>query len=269
MKILAFISLSIILLSSKVFAQVVDKPVDSLTYGIVQNNYIGGQDAYDKYLDAHGHYPEVAKSNNIQGCALIRFVIEKDSTLNNIEIYSGIGSGMDEEALRLIKQSGKWIPNNIKGVNYRTWCIVPVQFLLEQDANKSGINGETRNPDRLGAFWKIESNGIPVSYAVDYIGQRVRFVGKIYEAKAVSDSVFVLTCANIQYGYSMKYVNVVLQGKDIFAKKPKMEELNNRIIIGLGTVGYVKRTPIIAIDDIKDYQILTQEADPNYTPGRR
>jgi hypothetical protein len=119
---------------------------DKTAYGNVQDNYPGGQDAYDKYIRENVHYPEVALANNIQGCSYVQFVIEIDGSLSNVETCRGIGSGMDEETVRLVKRSGKWIPNMVNGNYVKTKCRAAVHFILEQGAV---IDGTASDPDYL------------------------------------------------------------------------------------------------------------------------
>lgn len=111
---------------------------NTIVYGNVQDNYPGGYDSYDKYITQNVHYPDVARSNNIQGCSYVQFVIERDGTLSNIKTCRGIGSGMDEETVRLIKASGKWNPSKVNGNNVRTKCRAAVNFVLSKDDTTDG-----------------------------------------------------------------------------------------------------------------------------------
>ncbi|HTI59222.1 energy transducer TonB [Mucilaginibacter sp.] len=238
---------------------------DTVIYGTVQTNYPGGQESYNKYLDKNGRYPQIARQVGVQGNVLARFIIEKDSTLSHIGIYSGIGSGTDDEVIRLIRNSGKWIPSQLNGINVRTRCIVPIQFLLESDDNhklQSGIYGESGDPDYLSASIKIESRGIPVSEAKDYLNQSVRFIGKIHATKAVADSVFVITCEDITNTSAMKFINVILLGKDVLEKDIPTKQLPHCLITGMGSVVSIDNIPVIIITDRKQYRILPKSDIP-------
>lgn len=58
---------------------------------------IGGEQALMKYLVDHNLYPEMARKAQIQGVAIIRFIVETDGTPSNIEVYQerppGLGFG--------------------------------------------------------------------------------------------------------------------------------------------------------------------------------
>ncbi len=79
-----------------------------------------------KYLK----YPAYAIHNNIQGQVLVSFIVEKDGSVTNVTVEQGIDDGLDEEAVRVISVSPKWIPGRIKGEKVRTRIVLPVEFRL-------------------------------------------------------------------------------------------------------------------------------------------
>jgi TonB family protein len=87
-----------------------------------------------RYLAKTIRYPKVARDNNVQGRVILTFVIEKDGSVSDIKVLRGIGSGCDEEAVRAIKASPKWIAGRQNGKKVRTQFSVPVQFALEKKA---------------------------------------------------------------------------------------------------------------------------------------
>jgi TonB family protein len=75
-------------------------------------SFPGGVVAFSKYVSENMRYPEEARKNNISGIVSIAFAVNKDGSINNITVPEGIGYGCDEEAIRLIKNSPKWIPGH-------------------------------------------------------------------------------------------------------------------------------------------------------------
>lgn len=75
-------------------------------------SFPGGVAAFSKYVSENMKYPEEARKNNISGIVSIAFAVNKDGSINNITVPEGIGYGCDEEAIRLIKNSPKWIPGH-------------------------------------------------------------------------------------------------------------------------------------------------------------
>jgi len=92
----------------------------------------GGMITFYKYLNTDMQYPSLAKENNVQGKVFLSFIVEKDGILTNITVTRGLGTGCDEEAIRLIKNSAKWKPATISGKKVRCKYNILVNFRLEQ-----------------------------------------------------------------------------------------------------------------------------------------
>ncbi|WP_078062743.1 energy transducer TonB [Solirubrum puertoriconensis] len=86
--------------------------------------YIGGDGALSTYM-RQLQYPEQARSKNVQGRVVVRFVIDTLGTASNYQVLTGIGSGCDEEALRVARSiPHEWIPGRKDG------RAVPVEYEL-------------------------------------------------------------------------------------------------------------------------------------------
>jgi len=88
----------------------------------------GGLPKFYKFLSDHLKYPAAAKAKNIKGNVFVSFVIEKDGSLSNIKTLRGLGSGTDEEAVRVLKLCPKWYPGTLNGKLVRTQYNVPIKF---------------------------------------------------------------------------------------------------------------------------------------------
>jgi len=93
----------------------------------------GGIGEFYKFLATNIHYPAVAKMNNIQGKVFLTFTIELDGKLTDVKILRGIGSGCDEEAMRVISASPRWKPGYLYGIPVNVKYQVPIGFFLQQE----------------------------------------------------------------------------------------------------------------------------------------
>ena len=93
-------------------------------------DYRGGPKALAMFIASRLRYPAKARENRIQGKVYISFVIEKNGSLSEFKVIKGIGSGCDEEAIRVLKLSPNWKPGAVKGSPVRTSYILPVSFQL-------------------------------------------------------------------------------------------------------------------------------------------
>lgn len=93
----------------------------------------GGMQAFYGFLAREIRYPKVARDLHIQGKVFLTFTIDRDGSLNNITVVQGAGGGIDEEALRVIKQSPKWQPGKLYGVPVRVQYTMPISFTLSYE----------------------------------------------------------------------------------------------------------------------------------------
>ncbi|MDR6785905.1 TonB family protein [Pedobacter africanus] len=95
-----------------------------------QPSFPGGMSNFYKYLKEEIKYPEEAKKNKIQGKVFLSFIVEPDGALTGIRVERKLGSGTDEEAVRVIKASPKWLPGTQGGKPVRVKYNIPISFSL-------------------------------------------------------------------------------------------------------------------------------------------
>ena len=108
-----------------------EEPVDKI-FEIVEEEATpqGGLEAFYRYLGKNIEYPRQAKRMGVSGRVYIRFVVNKDGSLTDMEVIRGIGAGCDEEALRVLKGAPKWKPAKQRGRPVRQRMVIPVKFTL-------------------------------------------------------------------------------------------------------------------------------------------
>ncbi|HTK20103.1 MAG TPA: energy transducer TonB [Mucilaginibacter sp.] len=84
------------------------------------------------YLTTNMKYPDEAKKNGISGKVFVAFVVEKDGSLTDIKVIKSVSPELDEEAVRLMKESPKWQPGSAEGVPCRVRYSLPVNFELSR-----------------------------------------------------------------------------------------------------------------------------------------
>jgi TonB family protein len=93
--------------------------------------YVGGVNAMYKFLGENIRYPTEANFKNKGGRVFVKFVIKKDGTLANFEITKAGGYGMDEEAIRVLKNMPKWKPAKQNGKIVNAYYNMPVVFKID------------------------------------------------------------------------------------------------------------------------------------------
>jgi len=90
----------------------------------------GGMEAVNAFLAKEIKYPELARTNNIQGTVLIEFVVEKDGRVSNPKVLVPLFPDCDKEAMRGILAMPKWKPGKNMGKPVRCYFDVPVKFQM-------------------------------------------------------------------------------------------------------------------------------------------
>lgn len=89
----------------------------------------GGINKLSQFLSANIVYPDDALENNVNGKVIVSFIVEIDGTISKIALYKKLGYGCDEEVIRVIKLSPKWIPAQLDGKPVRSNFNLPVEFV--------------------------------------------------------------------------------------------------------------------------------------------
>lgn len=97
----------------------------------IDPSFVGGLSAMYKFLSKNLNYPPQAARANVEGKVFVKFVVEKDGSIGQIEIIRGVGFGCDEEAIRVIKSMPKWNPGKQNGQNVRVFFNMPIWFKLD------------------------------------------------------------------------------------------------------------------------------------------
>lgn len=109
---------------------------DTKVYGFVsldtQPSYPGGMDKFYEYIGKAVKYPKEAQEKNIQGKVFLSFIVETDGTLTDIKTEKKLDPSLDEEAIRIVKGSAKWIPGKQNGKPVRVLYHLPITFSLSK-----------------------------------------------------------------------------------------------------------------------------------------
>lgn len=96
-----------------------------------QPEFPGGEKALYKFLQDNVRYPEKASNAGQAGTVRVKFVVNEDGAITNVEVVRGAGYGMDEEAMRVIKSMPKWKPGKNNGHAVKVYFQVPITFTLQ------------------------------------------------------------------------------------------------------------------------------------------
>lgn len=119
------------------FAQEVkelEQPNDTTIYSVYiidkQPQFPGGMDKFMLFLNKNMQYPVEAHNAGIEGKVYVRFVVEKDGSITNINVRKGVDPNIDAEAVRVISLMPNWEPGVKNGKIVRCKNEVPLTFKI-------------------------------------------------------------------------------------------------------------------------------------------
>ena len=98
----------------------------------IESEFPGGSGAWMRYLNKNFRYPQDAIDNEIQGTVVVQFIVDKEGNVSEVEAVSG-PSELRDEAVRVIKKSGKWTPAIQNGRQVKSYKKQPIVFRLETE----------------------------------------------------------------------------------------------------------------------------------------
>jgi protein TonB len=96
-----------------------------------ESEYPGGISAWQRYLTRNLRIPQVAIDNGISGTVVVQFVVDKDGNVSNVIALSG-PEELRDEAVRVIKKSGKWTPALQNGSHVASYKKQPIVVRIEE-----------------------------------------------------------------------------------------------------------------------------------------
>jgi TonB family protein len=94
-------------------------------------SYLTGKSEALKFFARYTKYPISALKAKVEGRVLVKFVVERDGSISDIDIYKGVSPDLDAEAIRVLNMMPKWIPDKQKGEKEAETFIMPISFRLE------------------------------------------------------------------------------------------------------------------------------------------
>lgn len=75
-------------------------------------------------------YPRCARRKGIEGKVLVQFVIEKDGTLNDVQVIKPVHKSLDKAALEVVASLPPFLPGEMGKQPVRVAYMLPVHFKL-------------------------------------------------------------------------------------------------------------------------------------------
>jgi len=97
---------------------------------------------FQEYISKNIHYTDSAVEYRIQGSVFVKFVVNEDGSISDCIVKRGIGWGLDEEALRVVKSFPRWEPGTQNGKAVKVYFMLPIEFKLRNNDVKKDTIGQ-------------------------------------------------------------------------------------------------------------------------------
>lgn len=114
------------------------EPLDVKECELKEAAFPGGDAAWRRFLqnNLNAAVPVNNGAPAGQYTAMIQFIVDKDGTLSDIKALTRYGYGMEEEVIRMLKQSANWIPAQLYGRKVKAYRRQPITFVVYEETRK-------------------------------------------------------------------------------------------------------------------------------------
>lgn len=98
-----------------------------------QAEFPGGIPEMVKFIQKNLQYPPMAREAGLQGKCHLRFVVNENGEISNVEVMKGVPGcpDCDKEAVRVVKSMPKWKPGKMTGKAVKCYFNLPISFKLQ------------------------------------------------------------------------------------------------------------------------------------------
>jgi protein TonB len=95
--------------------------------------YEGGVAAMMKFIQKKIRFPKAPQRQGIDGTVFVRFIINGDGSVSDVEVIKGVHPDYDKEAIRVISMLPSWKGGRHNGMPVRVRMVLPIKFNVQQD----------------------------------------------------------------------------------------------------------------------------------------
>ena len=86
-----------------------------------------------KFIQKNLQYPAMAREAGISGKCFLKFVVNENGDISNVEILKGVSGcpECDKEAIRVVKSMPKWKAAKMTGRSVKCYFNLPISFKIQ------------------------------------------------------------------------------------------------------------------------------------------
>ena len=93
--------------------------------------YEGGNEAMMKFIQKKIRFPRSPQRQQISGTVFVRFIVNGDGSVSDVEVIKGVHPDYDKEAVRVISMLPSWKGGRHNGMPVRVRMVLPIKFNVQ------------------------------------------------------------------------------------------------------------------------------------------
>jgi protein TonB len=108
-----------------------EEDIDKIVIDVqIESEYPGGTSSWIRFIKKNlSNYPEEALEKGVQGTVVVRFIVDREGNVSEVEAVSG-PEELKAAAVTVIRKSGKWKPAEHNGRKVKSYKKQPITFRL-------------------------------------------------------------------------------------------------------------------------------------------
>ena len=117
----------------------------------IEPGFPGGESAWKEFLRANLNSTIPVDKGAKPGTytVIVQFVVDKDGNISDLKALTNHGFGMEQECIRVMRLSPKWVPAKQNGHIVKAYKKQPMTFVLVTDAKSEPVSSNSFDPSSI------------------------------------------------------------------------------------------------------------------------
>ncbi|MBF0647266.1 TonB family protein [Dysgonomonas sp. GY75] len=195
-------------------------PVEVESADIIAPQFPGGEAGLYKFIESNTRYPYLLLKIDMEGDLDIKFNIDKNGVVQDVEITRGFDPVADDEVIRMVKAMPRWIPATDSGQPVKMEQKLTISFKADEDLKKRAKEQREKEPNDNFYIGSLIINETDLSgidsgeVAPDVISQSDTLLNRSPQFPGGKDALEAYLKSNLKY--PKRAIQMGIEGRVIF-----------------------------------------------------
>lgn len=195
-------------------------PVEVESADIIAPQFPGGEAGLYKFIESNTRYPYLLLKIDMEGDLDIKFNVDKNGVVQDVEITRGFDPVADDEVIRMVKTMPRWIPATHSGQPVKMDQKLTISFKADDDLKKRAKEQREKEPNDNFYIGSLIINETDLSgidsgeVAPDVISQSDTLLNQLPQFPGGKDALEAYLKSNLKY--PKRAIQMGIEGRVIF-----------------------------------------------------